>query len=518
VRGAARDNGQGLWVLSAAAALLAFALLQAVAMLRAGGVFEYPLDDIYIHLAMAKGMAGGTYGINPGEPVGASSSILYPVLLMPFAGTEMQRMLPLLLNIVSLALEAALWGAIVARAQVGRALGLFLAIAGPLALNMAGVAFTAMENGFHAAAALACVLGLWVFLSEGRIGALLVIGTIAAPMLRLEGLALSGLVCLAILLGGRWRAALALGVATLAPVLAFSGYLASLGLPPLPGSVMAKTGLGMADASRFDRLAMTLVGNVIKLPGALLLALSLILAGFSLWPALRGPRARLLVVVALAGIAHLLLAQIGWMHRYEHYILVAELGALLLVSAGAPSARVMSGLSVVALCLLAFAFWPKLVGLYLWNPREIHLQQAQMARFQRDYAQLPVAVNDLGWVSWASPAPVLDVWGLGSRAALDERLKPGGPGPHWIADLAAREGIAYAMIYDKWFGDQVGADWVRLGTLITPEPRGAIGDWSVSFYAIDPAQEGHLRAALADWAQTLPEAVQFEPAGPGGTS
>ena len=61
-----------LWgMLAALAGLLA---LQAVAAWHAG-VFEYPLDDVYIHLAMAEKIARGTYGVNLGEPASASSSI-----------------------------------------------------------------------------------------------------------------------------------------------------------------------------------------------------------------------------------------------------------------------------------------------------------------------------------------------------------------------------------------------------------------------------------------------------------
>jgi hypothetical protein len=92
-------------LLAVAGAVLGFVALQ-LAAFRIAGVFEYPLDDVYIHLAMASGMAGGTYGVNAGEAASAASSMLYPVLLMPFSGTEAQRMLPLVWNLVGLGLSA----------------------------------------------------------------------------------------------------------------------------------------------------------------------------------------------------------------------------------------------------------------------------------------------------------------------------------------------------------------------------------------------------------------------------
>ncbi|RYH10669.1 hypothetical protein [Tropicimonas sp. IMCC6043] len=60
--------------LAAMASVLAgFAVLQFAAYFNAG-VFEYPLDDVYIHLAVAEQIASGGYGVNPGEYASASSS------------------------------------------------------------------------------------------------------------------------------------------------------------------------------------------------------------------------------------------------------------------------------------------------------------------------------------------------------------------------------------------------------------------------------------------------------------
>ena len=53
-------------------ACISFVGLQALAFAYAG-VFEYPLDDVYIHLAMAEGISQGTYGVNPGVAASAAS-------------------------------------------------------------------------------------------------------------------------------------------------------------------------------------------------------------------------------------------------------------------------------------------------------------------------------------------------------------------------------------------------------------------------------------------------------------
>ena len=60
-----------------------FLAMQAIALWRAGGQFAYPVDDVYIHLAVGEQIAAGGYGINAGEPAAAAASALYPFLLTP---------------------------------------------------------------------------------------------------------------------------------------------------------------------------------------------------------------------------------------------------------------------------------------------------------------------------------------------------------------------------------------------------------------------------------------------------
>src|SRR5579875_3253250 len=77
--------------------------------------FFFALDDPYIHLALAKGIAHGHFGINPGEPSSPSSSILWPLLLTPFAATSHGPLWALLLNLIVGVASAALFGYAVSR-------------------------------------------------------------------------------------------------------------------------------------------------------------------------------------------------------------------------------------------------------------------------------------------------------------------------------------------------------------------------------------------------------------------
>ncbi|MCB2094979.1 MAG: hypothetical protein H6901_06375 [Rhodobacteraceae bacterium] len=489
---------------------LGFAVLQAIAYAHAG-VFEYPLDDVYIHLAMAEGIGRGTYGVNPGVPASASSSILWPLLLVPWPGTGVQRMLPLMLNFLALLGCGWAWGRSVMLGGFSGFVGVALAVFGPLALNMPGVAFTGMENSTHALVSLLIVLGLWRFLTQGTIGVWFAAALIVSPLIRLEGLALSLLVVAVMWMRGRGRAALPIGVAIVAPVAGFALFLTALGLDPLPGSVLAKMELVGHGLGPVAKAVATFWNNLQTLPGLLLAALTLT---FGLLPVLSGrlrraPAGVMLAVLSAAGLAHLLFARIGWMHRYEHYILVAQMAGLMLCAPAIGAAqplgrRLVRRFAGLALIAAAVGYWPALFVNYLWNPRAIHLQQAQMARFVHDFFKAPVAVNDLGWVSWNNDRFVLDLWGLGSQEVRHIFFAPEPPPQGWADALVKEHDVRAALIYDSWFLPAIGPDWVRLGGLTMDGNWGVLGGWEVSFYATTAEAAPELREAMRAFAPTLP--------------
>lgn len=522
--GGAQAGRRWLQALALTGAAGFWLLLQGLALTRTGGAMEYPLDDVYIHLAMAVEIARGGYGVNPGQPASAASSILYPLLLTPFAGSEAQRWLPLMWNLAALVANALLWGAILARAGLGAGraatLGAVLALLGPLALNMAGVAFLGMEHALHLTATLAVVLGLQRFVAERRVGWLLAAGIVAGPMLRFEGLAISGLASAVLLLGGRPRAAIGLGILALAPVAGFAAFLHGLGLDPVPNSVRAKfdAGLAAVPAPMLHKRLALFMANLHTPEGAALgiLSAGLLLAGLT--GAARG-RARLLALAGgVAGLAHLILGQIGWLHRYEIYALTFCAGVAIalagrfLAGAGA-GAALGRALAVLALAAGVVRYAGAMAVEGPLAARAIFLQQRQMARLVTEHLRGPVAVNDLGWVAWASDWPVLDLWGLASARALAVRLSD--PPAGWAGPLVRDTGARLVMIYDSWLGRAVDPGWVRLGELVLTGRWAAVGDDRVALYAPDPGDAPALRAVLAAFARDLPRGAELRLA-PGG--
>lgn len=494
-------GGISLAALSALSAALGFAIWFALTWARIG-TFEYPLDDVYIHLSMAEGITGGTYGINPGEPASAASSILYPLLLTPFPGTALQRLLPLAWNVGALLALSGIMGTWIGRWVADRRLGVFLALVLPFAANIAGVASLGMEHTLHALATVVMLLGFWRFLIKGEVGASLIAGVLLAPMLRFEGIGLALVVCEVVALRGSVRAAAMLAGLALAPAALFALFLTSQGLDPLPSSVLAK----LSTASDGSDLLSRLLRNLFSVgAGPLLAGWALLTAGL-FHRALKGDHdLRLFLLVAwLAATAHFLAGRIGWAARYEHYVVVMI--ALALVAVFGKAGRILRGL-VISGALVAAAYYGLMNWqFYNWTARGVYLQHVQMARIAAEMPDAPVAVNDIGRVAWAQEARIVDLWGLAYADARRARQEAeDGPVPGWAGPLAEARGARYAMVYADWFKDGIGADWRLIAELETPAPIGILGSEKVSIFAIDPTMEDDLRAVIERLAPSMPE-------------
>jgi hypothetical protein len=489
------------------AALTSFAGLQYLAFVYAGSVFQYPLDDPYIHMAIAEQMRAGGYGVNAGEYAAAASSVLFPVLLMPFAGEAAQRFMPLVWNTVGLGCAAFFWGRILwLSGYAGSFLGLCLAILGPIALHMVGLAFTGMEHALHLAASLAILLGLIHFLDRGQITAILIAAVCLAPILRFEGLALALLAAGLVALRGRIVAGLGLGALAVLPVLAFGLFLMSLGLDPMPSSISAKLATAPEYGGGFQDWVMSKLSGLALRPQQILAAFLLTALALFFVPAVRAShRVWLLGVVILAGGAHLVFAQFGWMDRYEIYIL-ATVAAGTIAATHRSENMIARLLPVAAMGFAASFYVPSLVKLYPWRPLFIELQQAQMARFAKEVLKEPVAVNDIGLVAWRNPDYVLDLWGLASHSARTLRLA--GTQPYWPEALTSDQGVRLAMVYEDWFRNGLGEDWHRLGTLRLPVGDSYEGG-RVAFFLTDPIDPRPYVALLNVWQADLPKGASF---------
>ncbi|MET0391091.1 MAG: hypothetical protein ABW321_34280 [Polyangiales bacterium] len=494
------------------------------------GVFVYTLDDAYIHLALARWIRVGHYGINAHELASPSSSVLWPFLLAPFAASPYGEYAPLLINsvlgLLTLWVIADLVTAVVSHTPLARPalLSAGLTILLVLTSNTLGLVFLGMEHSLQLLCACLVARGLVRFGASGRYDLATWAAVIVAPLVRYESLGLSGAFVVFLVLQGRRRAAALTACGFMLPLAGFSLWLLHIGQKALPASILVKSRsadeglLAGAWSQLIDGLTMEVRGPLVAACGLGFLATATL--------ARDGLLRRIAAVSCLAVGLHLLVGRYGWFNRYEAYLW--GYAWLLCVALGWPAVarRIDAGewppWRVATLTGLVFVTLGAVYIRGVWLTPEasnnIYGQQYQMRRFARAWAA-PIAVNDLGLVAYGSDQYVLDLWGLASLDALAARKQferddditrpPEQDGPSWLARWTDERGVELVMIYDAWFGRAIPRGWKPLGDLYYLGNQITAAEAKVSFYATTEAAHARATELLRGWQAGLPESAGF---------
>ena len=529
--------------LVASLALLMHAGLMYKAVLRhTGGAISYPVDDTFIHLALAKQIAlSGVYGVTPHEFAAASSSIGWPLLLafaIKLLGAK--AWLPLLLNAgFAVALLCAVDTAVRRLAPGSSTLARTLVCVAVMVLApMATLVVLGMEHTAHAAATIAFLAVATSWLSEaddddGKAGTLRRALPVAAwaastTLWRYEGMFVVALVVGLAVLRRRVRAAAVVAATGALPIVLFGLYSKARGSHFLPVPVILK-------GRHFDVTEPGAWGSV--LGGDLLdrftsegyalgIAVAIVLLAFYLVRRDGFWTTNVLALLLTLGmiVLHLELAAVGWFFRYEAYLLatgVTVIGATLARLLPPPrelwhvvkARKVQSAVAVAGFLLLLAPVLKRADSANASTPlacRNIHDQQMQTARFLA--AQFPhqrVAVNDIGAVAWLDNDRVLDLMGLASIAVaeakkmkLDQPLEP-------VDVVRLTNGVKVAVVYDEWFPDNLPGSWLRVGRWKIADNKSCAFP-SVGIYAAEPEHFPSVIEALRAFAPQLPKGVKTE--------
>lgn len=529
------------WPLAAVLVCSAAALVGLYAIIRklCGGALVYGLDDAYIHLAIAANLVEhGTWGVNAGEFSSTSSSLSWPLVLAALrAVTGIGEHGPLVISavlVVVILMRADVM--LVRRTQLPPwARGVTL-LALFVVTPMPELVFDGMEHLLHVWFALELLdrasTGL-ATLDEGE-GSLDRIALVALSFLsvtvRYEAVFLVGGIAALLAVRRRWGLAAAMVLAAALPIVVYGALASARGWPFVPTGLLLKTAVleetvGEALRRMFNEFAA-------KIPGALPLVAA-VSAGL-VANALRAPgRDRLervdlhaMMLFGLAVVPHLVLANLGNLFRYEAYLYAGGIFAMAgpayelarhLVSRVRERARPLlsTALLIVAVGLPGFTVAQRGAAALLAAPLtslDIHRQQIQMARFvERYYPREPVAINDIGTISYFTDAPVLDIVGLASREVAAVHLS-GEDFTERIDGIARAEGVRIALVYEPWLGD-APSGWREVATWTVPD-RVVLGWPTVTFYAVDPTAYDDLLADLYAFSVELPAGVEFELADP----
>jgi hypothetical protein len=337
---------------------------------------------------------------------------------------------------------------------------------------------------------------------------------ILAVAVRYETIFAIGPMILIALWRRRFSIALMLGVGAALPVIAFGLYWTSHGGLFLPNPLLLK-GIqpahlsGVADFWRnilanakaniqLRKISLAVLGAAAI--NALLLARShrTLTAGVG--------RARIVSLVTLVATAvQYCFGAVGWLYRYESWLMALNGLSVLLLLSGSVSFRPfrLGRVQATSLCGLAimllggpraFADFHQTV-LAVADRRNEHLPPA--AFIHDYYRNKTIMANDIGMLTYYGGARILDIYGLGTNEPLKFMRQPNGYGPLQLSRWAAEQHVAIAIAQICW--DPVFKvlpdDWQLVE--VWHIPRNVVfSDKDVGIFAVDPDEADALRAVL----------------------
>ncbi len=478
-----------------------------------GGRFTYPLDDTYIHMAMAKvAVTTGTWGMNPGEFSSATSSPVWTALLALLYGLfGFSDLLPLWLNggfSVALLVLCHRWLREEGVTGLPQAMGLgalillvplpFLAGLGMEHVLQTGVALALVKKGV---AATVETLKGWGWVGLGALSGVM-------PLVRYEGLFLTLSLVLLLLWRRQWQSAVAVGLPSSLSVLLYGIWSVAHGSAMVPNSLLMKSGLVTGWTGQMR-------SNLSE--GAALVVL--VVAILALGKVERGARGTHALLLGMVVVIHLVLARVGWLFRYEGWLMA---WALLLLAGSLGKKRgerdgeartlgwregvgerggvALLGVVTVGIPVLRAAdAW----SAYIPNCVRIERMDGAIATVLGTYLPHEVAaVHDIGLLRWRTEVPMLDLAGLASNEACrlhrERRYTR-----EAIGELVGQHRVTVAVTEEKWMADQLPPDFRRIAEYTLMDGRGG-QPLTFIFYGVGDSAVEPLKAGLNRFQGHLP--------------
>jgi hypothetical protein len=401
-----------------------------IAACRHDGGFILPVDDAYIHLAVAKHLAlDGVWGVTAAGFTASVSSIGWSLLLAAiFKLTAPNVAVPIVLNVAAAGATLIVADAALRRADVStwRRTAVLQAIV--FCTPLPALVVLGMEHVVQILVVLAFVLHVsrTIASSEGGAGAEATGGALAllATFIRYDAILVVCAAVVALLIARRGRAALWIAAGAVLPLAAFGVVAAAHGWPPIPTSVLIRLPL-MSEPRTPLRAIVHFFGyrglrTLLHEPA---LATLLIAA---LWTFVLRAKNRmwtwderqwLLAMFAGTLALHLQYAATGWMFRYEAYLVTIGLVAVALAGEDiqfSSSRRVIFVAAAIALTALGGRAVHAMQQVPASSLEQFASRHQAVRFLGGSYAGAVVEIGDIGELCYATDVRLIDVNGLGS--------------------------------------------------------------------------------------------------------
>jgi hypothetical protein len=496
------------------------------------GRLIYPIDDTYIHMAIAKNTAlHGVWGVTTYEFTSSTSSPLWTFLIaLIYFAFGVNDGTPFMLNLLLGACVIIMAYYFLERhLRDSRRWFRFLILMTVIFVTpLAPLTFSGMEHVLHMLLTL-CFVYLSIANLAGRPNApiwntaLLIVIAPFLVMSRYEGAFLVCVVCFFFLLQRRILPAALIGLIALLPIVLYGLWSVAHGWYFLPNSVLLK---GQVPDSSLKGIFNLLVGGPQRIQEnahVLLLLIASLALLFLLYRDTENPLdpSRKYIHLIFVGtlLLHMQFAQAGWFYRYEAYIVLLGIMTVgIAISDRVPkiawdfNKRALQSYALLFFLagVIALPFSSRAMLSLVNTPQatnNIYEQQYQMGLFLKQFYQgSTVMVNDIGAVTYLADIRLLDMWGLGSLEPARLKMQQQYTAQH-INVWSQQQGVTIAIVYDRWFErDGFGGippQWVQVGQWRIANNVVA-GEDTVSLYAAAATMRDDLMKNLRQFATELP--------------
>lgn len=495
-------GSKSLWI-SFAVFFIVCAIYYMISVPKTGGHYVYPLDDAYIHLAMAKNFAlHDLWGVTRYKFSSTSSSPLFTGLLsflIKIFGNNDQ--IPLYVNLIFGAGTVYILNRYFNRA-FKKAGSVTLPVLFTLFLSVLHLqVLSGMEHVLHVflfALNILCLTRTDRWSVFGFYFSLSLMGVV-----RFESMFYFAVLAFVFMMLKKWEKAVFIILAGFIPIAVFcyinyqhDGYL-------FPNSVVVKGTKLTFDSHFLHQLKQILLGNFLLNASfykvgffPLLICLALICRDFKNTKFHNAVQDNLLlIVISLVTICHSMFADLKGLFRYEAYLLIGFSMAIVPQVKGfvenfkgyITKEKLISGLITVNMALLFYKFF--IAHLMLSEGgKNIYEQQIQSAKFLHAYYnESKVVANDIGAITYFTNIHLLDTAGLASEETIpfnENKRKPDAAFEYFLTRYTADRNYEIAVIYDAWLQPHIPENWKKAAVLKIKNPVTVSKD-EVSIYSIN---------------------------------
>jgi 4-amino-4-deoxy-L-arabinose transferase-like glycosyltransferase len=503
--------------------LITFILL-GVSLMKTHGHFGYPIDDTYIHMAMAKHLINdGFWGVSQNGFSSSTSSPLWTLLIAfmyKVLGINEWTPFALCLLCGSLIITTCYYLFKNTFNPIRLTIFLvFIVLLTPLPI----LTLTGMEHTMHGLFTIWLIYCSASYLrnssSISRQLTLILLLAGLVTITRYEGLFLVVSITILFMIKKRFSAAFLTGVAGLLPLIVYGVFSISHGWYFFPNSILLKGNVPVFTIEGIAGFLLRLPSNIVAAPH--ILVLLIICLSIYLWCEKQGDTRKrekyLLAIFVVMTFLHMQFASIGWFYRYEAYLVL--LGIVILVDTitsliTEQPGKVGNLVTYIVIFVLGILFVTPLAWRtarafqdYPFAVMNIYDQQYQMGLFlNKYYSGRAIAANDIGAINYLADIKTLDLYGLGSIEVAQSKQN-GLFDKNVIAMLAFANNVEIVIIYDSWFEGKIPFEWIEIGKWQIAD-NVICGDDTVSFYSPGTFWESDVTTNLREFSNQLPSTVK----------